>query len=697
LAIHLNTLQDRVRFGEFEFDCGTRELKRVGQALRLEPQPAKVLLVLVRRGGEIVTRQELIREVWGSETFVDFEQGLNYAIRRIRAALDDDVDAPRFLETVPKTGYRFIAEIARLTPVDKDRIGPARTRPKLNRVTVAALAAVLLLVAAFWYLTRPLALPRITAYTRLTHDGRYKAPIGTDGIRLYFDQFSPQVIEQVSVNGGEITPVPLTAPWKDPLLLMDISPDGSNALLGTSEQGQAVSPIWVAPILGGSVKLLDDGENEAFSPDGSSVIYSTREGDIMLARIDGTEKRKLAHVPSMAAPWNLPFSWSPDRKAIRFSTEGLPWEMSADGSGLHRLLPDWKEPGRQCCGRWSADGHFYLFVLDSPSTGSQIWALDERRRFSRTVPHTPVRLTTGPLRWGFPVPSRDGTRIFADGVTLRGELSRGDPGTGALQPFLGGISAEFVSFSPDGKSVAYVLFPEGTLWKADRDGSNRVQLTGGPDSVYNPRWSPDSKQIVYGASSSGHTRIYLVSADGGKSRRLLPDDSSEMGDANWSSDGKEVLFCRGVYLTHNYDELRILDLESGQVKVIPGSAKMWGPRWSPNGRYIIARKATFDDNGGGLPVFDFKTQRWFTLPVNGTVDFPAFSRDSQNIYFLRYGPNQAVLRIPVAGGKEERVFDLTNWHITGVMGFSMSLDPSDAPLVLRDTGTDDLYALTLEQ
>jgi DNA-binding winged helix-turn-helix (wHTH) protein len=378
LATQLNTPQDRVRFGEFEFDCGTRELKRVGQALRLEPQPAKVLSVLVRNAGEIVTRQELIREVWGSDTFVDFDQGLNYAIRRIRAALDDDVDAPRFLETVPKTGYRFIAQIARLTPVNKDSVEPApphpaRTRPKLNRVTVAAFAALLALAAGFWYLGRPLPPPRITAYTRLTHDGRFKAPVATDGIRLYFDQFSPQAIGQVSVNGGEITPVPLTAPWKDPLVLMDISPDGSNALIGTGEQGQALSPIWVAPILGGSVQRVGDGENEAFSPDGLSVIYSTVDGDIILARIDGTEKHKLAHVPSMALPWNVPFTWSPDRKSIRFSTEGLLWEMSADGSGLHRLLPDWKEPGRQCCGRWTVDGHFYLFALDGPSIGSQIW------------------------------------------------------------------------------------------------------------------------------------------------------------------------------------------------------------------------------------------------------------------------------------------------------------------------------------
>jgi TolB-like protein/DNA-binding winged helix-turn-helix (wHTH) protein/TPR repeat protein len=151
LATHLKSPEDRVRFSEFEFDCGTRELKKNGQTLRLEPQPAKVLAVLVRSAGEIVTRQELIREVWGSDTFVDFDQGLNYAIRRIRAALDDVADTPRFLETIPKTGYRFIPQIAQSKPADLASVEPtpaqaAHARPKLNRVTIAALVLIPVLV-----------------------------------------------------------------------------------------------------------------------------------------------------------------------------------------------------------------------------------------------------------------------------------------------------------------------------------------------------------------------------------------------------------------------------------------------------------------------------------------------------------------------------------------------------------------------
>jgi TolB-like protein/DNA-binding winged helix-turn-helix (wHTH) protein len=97
-----------VRFADFELDLRTGELRRNGLTLKLQPQPARVLAILVGQAGEMVTRQELAQQVWGQETFVDFEQGLNFAVRQIRTVLEDDVNHPRFLETLPKRGYRFI-------------------------------------------------------------------------------------------------------------------------------------------------------------------------------------------------------------------------------------------------------------------------------------------------------------------------------------------------------------------------------------------------------------------------------------------------------------------------------------------------------------------------------------------------------------------------------------------------------------
>jgi TolB-like protein/DNA-binding winged helix-turn-helix (wHTH) protein len=107
--------RDPVIFGDYELDCRTGELRRNGSTLKLQPQPAKVLSILASRAGEIVSREELAEQVWGSDTYVDFEHGLNFAIRKIRTVLDDNPDQPRFVETVPKRGYRFIATVIRPT------------------------------------------------------------------------------------------------------------------------------------------------------------------------------------------------------------------------------------------------------------------------------------------------------------------------------------------------------------------------------------------------------------------------------------------------------------------------------------------------------------------------------------------------------------------------------------------------------
>jgi DNA-binding winged helix-turn-helix (wHTH) protein len=474
------------RFGDGEVREREFSLFKAGEVFSVEPKAFRVLLILLRNPGKLISKEELLNAVWGDAAVT--ENSLTRSIALLRRLLGDDTRNPRYIETVATVGYRFVCKVeaeedsfaapAPRTPAAMNETGTAgnteravttgaaqegrgEKRTRTRWVLAVGAVVVVALTGGIWHLSQPLPPPKITKYVQITHDGRSKVLGGTDGSRLYFTQLSPQTIEQVGVNGGEIAPVPIKVPAMD-MVLMDVSQDGSNALIAAIEPGHVADPIWVAPLLGGSAKRLgNDGEYETFSPDGLSVIYCTLEGDINLARIDGTESRKLAHVGS----WAQSFSWSRDRKAIRFTQGGLLWEMSSDGSGLHRLLPDWKEPGSQCCGKWTPGGHFYLFGLDSPSSGSQIWALDERSRPFRTRSSEPIRMTTGPVRWGQLIPSQDGTRIFAEGITPRGELSRIDPTTGALQPLLGGISAEYASFSPDGKSVAYVLFPEAPYGK----------------------------------------------------------------------------------------------------------------------------------------------------------------------------------------------------------------------------------------
>jgi DNA-binding winged helix-turn-helix (wHTH) protein len=107
-----NRSVSRLRFDPFELDLATGELRKGETPIRLQPQPLKVLLLLAGRAGQLVSRDEIQKQIWTNETFVDFDQGLNYCIRQIRAALSDEADTPRFIETVPRRGYRFVANVA---------------------------------------------------------------------------------------------------------------------------------------------------------------------------------------------------------------------------------------------------------------------------------------------------------------------------------------------------------------------------------------------------------------------------------------------------------------------------------------------------------------------------------------------------------------------------------------------------------
>lgn len=720
------------RFDDVEVHEREFTLVKAGETLAVEPKAFRVLLTLLRNPGKLIGKEELLNAVWGDAAVTD--NSLARSIALLRRLLGDETRNPRYIETVATVGYRFIGKVGvsedasgELDGVAKPVVpvsGEPAAVPANWQAAVATTAppqtntsgdhtepggkhkrlpgwlmsgAVVLaagLASAIWYLHRPLPPPKITGYAQITYDGRRKVLGATDGSRLYFNQSSPHLIAQIAVNGGETAPLPFAIPgavdW-----LMDLSPDGSGALVGSLEEGRTGMGQWVVPVLGGAPRRLEDTpavnqfgwpiDGTSFSPDGASVIYSDAAGQIVLSRIDGSGKRKLAHVGSFAAG----FRWSPDGKVIRFHTPDGLWEMAQDGTGAHRLLSGWKRGA--CCGRWTPDGSFYLFL----GPGSQIFALDERRGFLRQPPSDPIELTNGPLHWGPLIPGRDGKTIFADGQTLRGELVRIDTKSDNAQPYLGGISAETISFSPDGNSVAYVAFPGGPLWKASRDGSNRIQLTQPPGYAFNPRWSPDSREIVYFLfGPDGHSSIHRISADG-TPLWLTPEATEDLADPEWSPDGKKIVFANGpvAYYTSSKRDLRIVDLETRQVTVVPGSDGMRSPRWSPDGRYVLAIQGASE----GLALFDFATRQWRKLPVSGDTEYPWFSHDSRSVYFMRVGRNQGVFRIPVEGGKEDRVADMSDWHLTGYFGFSMTLDPDDAPLVLRDAGSDDIYALTLEE
>jgi Tol biopolymer transport system component/DNA-binding winged helix-turn-helix (wHTH) protein len=702
------------RFANVEVREREFSLTKAGEVLPVEPKAFRVLLALLRNPGKLIGKEELLNAVWGDAAVTD--NSLARSVALLRRLLEDETRNPRYIETVATVGYRFVCKVevsedatagldrpeepedpANLqTPIaanlDKDSSGKLKRGSRQGlRWWLLSGAGILAagLAALVWYLHRPLPPPHISAFTQITNDGRMKCCLGTDGNRIYFTQLSPSSVAQVATTGGEVAQIPIAVPGRH--VVLDVSRDGSRLLIASSEEGHQDATLWNVPVLGGAARRLGVGLiSGAFSPDGNSVAYATPEWEIYRVQSDGTGARKLAAVGGLA--FNI--AWSPDGGSIRFqnSRDGRLWEISSDGASLHPLLPGWRGSSRQCCGHWTPDGRFYLFHTGrSASLIDDIWALDERRGLFRKPPTEPIQLTTGPFRWSFSIPSRDGKKIFANGMAPRVELVRLDQQTRQAQPFLGGISAEFVTFSKDGRFVAYVSFPEGILWRANRDGSNPVQLSEPPMYPLNPRWSPDGTSILF---SDRYSKSYIVSAEGGSPQPILPEDAGSQADPNWSPDGRKIAFSPLGFWGPKNENLRILDLASHQVTTVPGSVGVWSPRWSPNGRYLAA----LSPDPPMLRIFDMETQHWSALPVKGNVGFPCFSRDSQSIYFLRYGVGQGVFRIRLKGGKpEEKTWDLKDLHVGGYWGFSMSLDPTDTPLVSRDIGSQDIYALTLEE
>jgi Tol biopolymer transport system component len=220
-----------------------------------------------------------------------------------------------------------------------------------------------------------------------------------------------------------------------------------------------------------------------------------------------------------------------------------------------------------------------------------------------------------------------------------------------------------------------------------------VQLTFAPLRPVLPRWSPDGKTIVFFEFPAGPShpgKIYQVSADGGTPRLLMPNDQRNQQDPSWSPDGKKIAFGGDANdaAANNGPAIRIYDLQTGQLSPLPGSQRLFSPRWSPDGRYISAM--TSDSNT--MMLFDISSQKWSVL-AKATFSWPEWSRDSQSIYAMDSAGQGALDRIRISDHKVDRVIDLKDFVTTGLGGGSFSLAPDDSPLLLRDRGTQDVYAL----
>src|SRR5580704_16344282 len=395
----------RYRFGTFELDTRSAELRRNGVKLRLQEQPFVVLRKLLETAGVLVTREELQGALWPADTFVDFDTSLNTTIKRLREVLGDSADVPVFIETIPRRGYRFLAPVHVLpnggepeaaTVAAAPLVAPT---PEVRRRRFGPMFAGLALAAVLGggavALRSPQPMPRITDSTQLTFDALSKGNLQTQGGYIYFNEQLPDrvTLVQVPIAGG--LPKVLDAS-DNGLYLADVSRDGGKLLVLTPDRGNHSARLRVMELASGSIRDLGEivPGDASWTPDGSIVYIADQ--DVCELDADGSHPRKLFSAPGPVG--NIQFS--PDGSQMRFTvgskmnSDHKLWEARADGSHAHEMLSDLTQFQETCCGKWTPDGDYFLFQAMRDGA-SKIWALPEHRSLWNVHPQ-PQQLTTGP-------------------------------------------------------------------------------------------------------------------------------------------------------------------------------------------------------------------------------------------------------------------------------------------------------------
>jgi serine/threonine protein kinase/Tol biopolymer transport system component len=577
-----------------------------------------------------------------------------------------------------------------------EKAASPQSTPRWHATVIAAALVLSIVASALYWIYRPRT-PVVTGIHQLTRTGHQKGcgSLVTDGTRVYFGEWfdGTSHLAQVSTTGGEVSYIDASL-IQNPCVA-DISNDGSELLVADVSLNSVDVSNWVVPLPIGPARRIP-GEfygGALFLPSSKRIVY-THSSDLktlFTAKLDGSEAHALMSLPGEIGS---SLAVSPDGKRIRFATfDGKMWESRLDGTGMRRFLPEHKEPA--CCGNWSLNGMIFAFA-SLGNDGYNLWGVTGSGWSPYRSVSRPARLTNGPLQFQFSIPSKDGKQIFALGETSRGELSVYDAKSDEFRPYLNGISAGFLDFSRDGQWVAYVSHPQGDLWRSRLDGTERLQLTFPPMSpIINPRWSPDGRFIAFTEWAPPNNKIYVVSADGGGVMPLVAGDFQPL-DPTWSPDGKSIAY-GGAAQAGPATEIRILNLDTKQSRTIPGSQHLFSPRWSPDGRYIAADS----DDATKLFLYDFQKPAWKQLPLpplrrSGQVGWPAWSHNSRYLYVMN---NYQIYRVRIPDGGAELVASTTGIAILSpaIPWYDwFGLTPDDRPIVLRDRGVDELYALDLE-
>jgi Tol biopolymer transport system component/DNA-binding winged helix-turn-helix (wHTH) protein len=557
-------------FGGFEVDLQSGVVSRNGTKSSLRGQPLQLLELLLQRPGQIVTREDIRQHLWPNGTVVEFEHSVNAAVKRLRAALEDDPDKPAFIETIPRRGYRFIARIenvssSALVAVEKDvavlpPVVSAEAEPHVHderrpiaRYLLVASVVLALLVVPFFMVR--------------SHSNQVR------------NSPSPSSRAEILEN-LRVTPL-TTLPGRS--LFPSFSPDGSQVAFAWDEgNSDAKSPfnLYVKVIGSEKIEQLTHGPAEwivpAWSPDGRTIAFA-REGaekeGIFSVSARGGPERKLATA-------NLPFggylslSWSPDgRQLVYYTPDGIriltpetgeihPVDTGRCESHLPVFSPD---------GQWIAficylngDHNLDLFSLESGTTkhllkgwdGRMAWTNDSQRIVSTgSAGLWEININGGERRrLSISAESSDQPAIASRGDRLAyvasqttANIWRADTRTGlsrrVLAPSI--VEQRNPDISPDGTRIAFESERSGfhEVWVANLDGSDAVQLSNFHQAALtgSPQWSPDGRRIAFDSRVTGKSALYLVDSATALPQRVSTNDIAA-STPTWSADGKWIYF-----------------------------------------------------------------------------------------------------------------------------------------------------------
>ena len=560
-----------LRFENFEVDLRSGELRKSGVKLRFGGQPFQVLTILLERPGDVVTREELQKRLW-PDTFVDVDHNLNTAINKIREVLGDSAESPRFVETLPRRGYRFIGELERpVRPVVEPAVEPVAIvepdRGRRSRKLRWMFAAGALAICA-------VALVALIGY-------RWRR------------QQRPQEQEA-------LTAVPFTA-LAGQAISPAFSPDGSRiafAWNGDPKGGTKGYDLYVKAI--GSETLLrltqhpSDWITPTWSPDGTQIAFHRVAGadtGIYVVPALGGPERKLR---STRMPWRvfvlIPFpsiSWSPDGKWIAFAdvlpegehprlfllsmetleTSQIPINPKCMGEDL----PAFSHRGEYLAYWCSLNGldkatlSFLPFPDGKPRTTASFqgypngltWSADDTRLIysfwdsSSKLGH--VNVANGSAKGlavsgdaAQPSVSAKGDKLAFSATNLSSNIWRRDllhPEAPAVELVPSSRRQIDAQYSPDGKRIAFASFRSGVqgVWISNEDGSNLVQISNPTQPSGSPQWSPDGNKIAFDSRPKDRWEIYIAGATEGIPKKLIINVSNVIRP-HWSRDGKWIYF-----------------------------------------------------------------------------------------------------------------------------------------------------------